>query len=95
MNYIDFVDDRFGPYDEWEEEPFCPFHTPECMGYCDAAYTHHCYGCPESLGEYFLEHCVNGEEMYRRLRELAESVTTHQRNVELANELLADAISCE
>ena len=47
-DFKEFVDKRI---DDDEPEPFCPFHfTP--MGYCDVAYSAHCYQCEESRGEW-------------------------------------------
>lgn len=35
-----------------EREPFCPFNGPDKIGYCNIAYSDHCYHCDESWGEW-------------------------------------------
>ena len=35
-----------------EMEPFCPFWTEECVGYCNGAYTDKCYSCECPIQEW-------------------------------------------
>ena len=73
MTYDEFVGKRITLPDGEEEEPFCPFHTPNHMGYCDRAYSEACRSCEESLGEYVLKNFENGERIYQRIADIFKS----------------------
>ena len=90
MTYKEFVRRRITPSDPEEREPFCPFSTPNCMGYCNVAYSESCYSCEESLGEYVLNYIDNGKELYPRIEDTFESGHTLMWYVEKTEEFLKE-----
>lgn len=60
MTYKEFVEERVAISPD-DMEPFCPFDSVNKMGYCNVAYSEHCYNCDESLDEYIMrkEHHEN------------------------------------
>lgn len=68
MTYKEFVESRI-ECDPEEQEPFCPFSTKNCMGYCNCAYSESCYNCEESLGEYVTRTYDCGEYLCDRVFE--------------------------
>ena len=90
MTYQEFVEQRIeiGPDDE--REPFCPFRTPNCMGYCDVAYSEYCYSCEESLGEYVTRYCNGGDRLCGRIMDRFESGHDREYYAELTKEFLEE-----
>ena len=87
MTFDEFVEERISSVPEEDMEPFCPFRTPNAMGYCDCAYSESCYSCEESLGEYVMRYRdpdlfdrVNTE--LRNIHDLSERVRTAEKLVE-------------
>ena len=66
MTFKEFVEERI-MCDPEDQEPFCPFATPNCMGYCDVAYSEHCYSCEEALGEYVMKTYGCGDYLFERV----------------------------
>lgn len=62
MTYQEFVEERI-QCDPDDREPFCPFNSPNCMGYCNTAYSESCYCCEESLCEYAMRYYGRGPEV--------------------------------
>ena len=90
MTYQKFVGKRITLSEREEREPFCPFSTPNCMGYCNSAYSEFCYSCEESLGEYVLKHSDNGKELYQRIEDTFESGHTLAWYTEKTEEFLKE-----
>ena len=66
MTYQEFVEERI-QCDPDDREPFCPFNSPNCMGYCNAAYSGACYECEESLDEYVMKTYGYAEQMMENI----------------------------
>ena len=88
MTFRQFVDRRITLENPDDEEPFCPFRTPSCMGYCNSAYSDACYGCEEALGEYVMKEYNAGEKMCRILMERFGSVHTKEEGRETVRAIL-------
>ena len=95
MTFRQFVDQRITLENEDEEEPFCPFHTPDCMGYCNSAYSDACYGCEEAFGEYVMKEYGANEETCGILMERFGSVHTVEHGIRTVNEIINDILMLE
>jgi predicted Fe-S protein YdhL (DUF1289 family) len=90
VTFRQFVDQRITLENKDDEEPFCPFHSPNCMGYCNVAYSDACYGCEEAMGEYVMQEYGASEKMCRILMERFGSVHTVEAGLETAREILEE-----
>ena len=95
MTFRQFVDRRITLENPDDEEPFCPFHTPYCMGYCNSAYSDACYGCEEAFGEYVMKEYGASEETCSILMERFGSVHTVEHGIRTVNEIINDILLLE